>query len=104
MVVLATAANRDRTGRVGTWAGALTAALSRWTGQTEQVGQSPRQVLTRDQILEPVWGMDADGESNVLAVYIKYLRDKLDRPFGCTSLVTVRGLGYRWDPDDDPSL
>jgi two-component system, OmpR family, response regulator len=63
--------------------------------------RNPRQVLTRDQILERVWGMDADEESNVLAVYTKYLRDKLDRPFGCESLVTVRGLGYRWDPDDD---
>lgn len=62
--------------------------------------RNPRQVLTRDQILERVWGMDADDESNVLAVYTKYLRDKLDRPFGCASLVTVRGFGYRWDPDE----
>ena len=60
----------------------------------------PRQVLTRDQILAEVWGHPDQGDSNVVAVYVKYLRDKMDRPFGTRSLVTVRGHGYRWDPDD----
>ena len=62
--------------------------------------RNPRRVLTRDQILTAVWGVDEPGDSNVVAVYVKYLRDKLDRPFAATSLATVRGHGYRWDPDD----
>lgn len=61
---------------------------------------NPRQVLTREQLLDRVWGIrDPEDESNVVAVYVKYLRDKVDRPFGVRSLSTVRGLGYRWDPD-----
>ena len=66
--------------------------------------RNPRQVLTRDQLLERVWGQEDAAESNVVAVYVKYLRDKVDRPFGTTSLVTVRGHGYRWDPDDGAAL
>lgn len=62
--------------------------------------RNPRQVLTQDQILEHVWGIDDGGDSNLVTVYIKYLRDKVDRPFDVTSITTVRGLGYRWDPDD----
>lgn len=58
----------------------------------------PRQVLSREQLLDRVWGERAD-DSNIVAVYVKYLRDKVDRPFGARSLVTVRGAGYRWDPD-----
>lgn len=62
--------------------------------------RNPRQVLTREQLLDRVWGLhDAEDESNVVAVYVKYLRDKVDRPFDVASLSTVRGLGYRWDPD-----
>ena len=64
----------------------------------------PRQVLTRDQILAQVWGQADPADSNVVAVYVKYLRDKVDRPFGTRSLVTVRGHGYRWDPDDGTAL
>lgn len=62
--------------------------------------RNPRQVLTQDQILEQVWGIDDGGDSNLVTVYIKYLRDKVDRPFDVSSVMTVRGLGYRWDPDD----
>ena len=48
-------------------------------------------VLSRDQILERVWGLDCDGRSNVVEVYVRYLRQK----FGAESIETVRGLGYR---------
>lgn len=48
-------------------------------------------VLSRDQILERVWGPDSDGRSNVVEVYVRYLRQK----FGAESIETVRGLGYR---------
>lgn len=52
------------------------------------------QVLTRDAVVETVWGYDYDGESNVVDVYIRYLRAKVDLP-GQTPLIhTVRGVGY----------
>jgi two-component system, OmpR family, response regulator len=55
----------------------------------------PGEVLSRDYLLEQVWDMGYDNRSNVIAVYVNYLRDKVDRPFGATSLETVRGAGYR---------
>jgi len=59
----------------------------------------PRHVLTREQTYEAVWGYDFAGESNVLDVYIRYLRNKLDR-HGQPLIHTVRGVGYvlRDDP------
>jgi len=54
----------------------------------------PRQVLTREVIFDRVWGYDFGGESNVLDVYVRYLRKKLEMP-GETKLIhTVRGVGY----------
>jgi two-component system, OmpR family, response regulator len=55
----------------------------------------PGEVLSRDQLLEQAWDMGYDNRSNVIAVYVNYLRDKIDRPFGANSLETVRGAGYR---------
>lgn len=51
-------------------------------------------VLTRDQILNHVWGFDFFGDANVLDVYIKYLRNKIDYPYGSKLIQTVRGVGY----------
>ncbi|HIS93879.1 MAG TPA: response regulator transcription factor [Candidatus Alectryocaccomicrobium excrementavium] len=51
-------------------------------------------VLTRDQILEHVWGYDFMGETNVVDVYIRYLRAKIDDAFGVKLIHTVRGVGY----------
>jgi two-component system OmpR family response regulator len=59
------------------------------------------QVLTRRQLLAHVWDPAYAGDSNVLDVYVLYLRAKIDRPFGRASLQTVRGVGYRLR-DDDP--
>jgi two-component system, OmpR family, response regulator len=53
------------------------------------------QVLSRAQIIEHVWGYSYDGYSNVVDVYIKYLRDKIDRPYSTERIQTVRGAGYR---------
>jgi two-component system OmpR family response regulator len=53
------------------------------------------QVLTRTQILEHVWDFAYDGTSNIIDVYIRYLREKVDRPFGRHAIETVRGAGYR---------
>jgi len=55
----------------------------------------PRQVLTRTQITEHVWNFDFFSDSNVIDVYIGYLRRKIDRGFARPLLHTVRGVGYR---------
>ena len=55
----------------------------------------PGMVLTRDVLLEHAWDLAYDGDSNIVDVYVRYLREKIDRPFGRRSLETVRGLGYR---------
>lgn len=54
----------------------------------------PQQVLTRDQILENVWGEDFQGESNVIEVYIRYLRLKIEEEGQKRLIQTVRGVGY----------
>ncbi|MGB3693441.1 MAG: response regulator transcription factor [Spirulinaceae cyanobacterium] len=54
----------------------------------------PRQVLTRDQILERVWGYDFMGDSNIIEVYIRYLRLKLEAEGEKRLIQTVRGVGY----------
>lgn len=51
-------------------------------------------VMTREQILQSVWGYDYLGDTNVVDVYIRYLRTKIDNPFGYKHLQTVRGIGY----------
>jgi two-component system, OmpR family, response regulator len=55
----------------------------------------PGQVLSRYDLLEGAWDMDYENRSNVVDVYVGYLRDKIDRPFGLESIETVRGAGYR---------
>ncbi len=54
----------------------------------------PRQVLTRDQILERVWGYDFMGDSNIIEVYVRYLRIKLETLNEERLIQTVRGVGY----------
>jgi DNA-binding response OmpR family regulator len=54
----------------------------------------PRQVLTRDQILEKVWGYDFMGDSNIIEVYIRYLRLKLEENSEKRLIHTIRGVGY----------
>ena len=56
--------------------------------------RNKRTVLTRDQILEQVWGYDYTGDTNVVDVYIRYLRAKLDDRFQKKYIYTVRGVGY----------
>jgi two-component system OmpR family response regulator len=57
--------------------------------------RSPGQVLGHSQLLDAAWDIGHEYRSNVIEVYIRYLREKIDRPFGVRSLETVRGLGYR---------
>ena len=59
----------------------------------------PSQVLTQMQLLEAAWDLGYEQRSNVVEVYVRYLREKIDRPFGVESIETVRGAGYRLRPD-----
>jgi two-component system OmpR family response regulator len=55
----------------------------------------PDEVLSQYDLLEHAWDYDYENRSNVVEVYVRYLREKIDRPFGMRSLETVRGAGYR---------
>jgi len=57
----------------------------------------PGEALSREWLLEQAWDMAFEHRSNVVAVYVNYLREKIDRPFGTSCLQTVRGVGYRLD-------
>jgi two-component system OmpR family response regulator len=59
----------------------------------------PGQVLTQMQLLESAWDLGYEQRSNVVEVYVRYLREKIDRPFGVRSIETVRGAGYRLRKD-----
>lgn len=67
--------------------------------------RKPGRVLSRTELLDHVWDFSYDGDSNVIDVYVGYLRDKVDRPFGTRTIETVRGVGYRLhcDPPLDPN-
>ncbi len=60
----------------------------------EYLMSHPRQVLTRDQILEKVWGYDFMGDSNIIEVYVRYLRIKLESEGESRLIQTVRSVGY----------
>jgi len=87
------------------------AARRAWRGETE-LELSPKEfallelfmrrsgeALSRVQLLDGAWDMAFESRSNVVDVYVRYLREKIDRPFGRNSLETVRGVGYRLNPD-----
>jgi two-component system, OmpR family, response regulator len=65
----------------------------------ETLMRHPGQVLDRLQLLDHVWDGGYENRSNVIDVYIRYLREKVDRPFGVESIETVRGAGYRLRAD-----
>jgi two-component system, OmpR family, response regulator len=59
----------------------------------------PGQVLSQMQLLESAWDLGYEQRSNVVEVYVRYLREKIDRPFARRSIETVRGIGYRLRKD-----
>jgi two-component system OmpR family response regulator len=87
------------------------AAHRAWRGETELdlsakefallelFMRRPGAVLTRGRLLEGAWDIAFESRSNVVDVYVRYLREKIDRPFGCDSIETVRGVGYRMRAD-----
>ncbi|MEV0388439.1 response regulator transcription factor [Nonomuraea sp. NPDC050643] len=64
----------------------------------QELMRRPGEVLSRTHLIDHVWDFAYDGGSNVVDVYVRYLRDKVDRPFGRETIRTVRGAGYRLDP------
>ena len=61
----------------------------------ETLMRQPGQVFSQLQLLEAAWDLGYEQRSNVVEVYVRYLREKIDRPFGVRSIETVRGVGYR---------
>ncbi len=61
----------------------------------EALMSRPGEALTRFELLEQAWDDAYENRSNVIDVYMRYLRDKVDRPFGTAAIETVRGVGYR---------
>lgn len=59
----------------------------------------PGTVMSQSELLEAAWDLGYEARSNVVEVYVRYLREKIDRPFGVESIETVRGLGYRLRAD-----
>ncbi len=84
------------------WRGEVELELSsREFGLLELLMRRPGQALSRAQILSGGWDMAFESQSNIVDVYIRYLREKIDRPFGKTSIETVRGVGYRLRKEPD---
>jgi two-component system OmpR family response regulator len=82
------------------WRGDTPIVLSaREMALLETFMRRPGRVLSRGWLLEYAWPDHIVERSNVVEVYIRYLRDKVDRPFGVSSIETVRGVGYRLRPD-----
>ena len=53
------------------------------------------QIVSKREVLDNVWDADFEGDSNIVEVYVRHLRNKLDRPFGRAAIETLRGSGYR---------
>lgn len=82
------------------WRGEVELALSTTERALLEVFLRNRgQVLDREQLLALAWDDAQDRRSNVVDVYVRYLREKVDRPFGMHGIETVRGTGYRLRPD-----
>ena len=78
------------------WRGETEVALSaKEFALLETFMRRPGEVLSRYQLLEHAWDYEYENRSNVVDVYVRYLREKIDRPFDSESIETVRGAGYR---------
>ena len=78
------------------WRGDVEIELSaREFGLLETFIRNPGRVFSQFELLDAAWDLGYEQRSNVVEVYVGYLRQKIDRPFGVRSLETVRGLGYR---------
>ena len=76
------------------WDGSEIDLTSREFSLLQTLLENKNVVLSRDSLLEKVWGYDYMGETNVVDVYVRYLRNKIDNVFGQNLIQTVRGVGY----------
>jgi two-component system OmpR family response regulator len=84
----------------GVWRGEVEIRLStKEFTLLETLMRRPGIVFDRATLLEYAWDYGYENRSNVVDVYIRYLREKVDRPFGCATIETVRGTGYRLRSD-----
>jgi two-component system OmpR family response regulator len=84
----------------GCWRGDTPIALTaREFAVLELLVRRAGQVVPKSQILDGVWDFDFDGDPNIVEVYIRRLRRKIDEPFGRNAIQTMRRVGYRLDPD-----
>ena len=82
------------------WRGEAEIALSaKEFSLLEVFMRRPGEVLSRFQLLEHAWDYDYENRSNVVDVYVRYLRRKIDEPFGTGTIETIRGAGYRLKKD-----
>ena len=66
----------------------------------EYLARRATQTVRKRELLDEVWDFAFEDDSNIVEVYVGYLRRKIDVPFGRETLRTVRGVGYRLEPDD----
>jgi two-component system, OmpR family, response regulator len=65
----------------------------------EYLARRPREIVSRTRLLEHVWDGNYPGSTNIVDVYVGYLRKKLEQPFHRTLIRTVRGVGFVLDPE-----
>ena len=86
----------------GVWRGEVEISLSaREFALLQAFMRRPGEVLSRYALLEQVWDYEYENRSNVVDSYVRFLRRKIDRPFGADSIETVRGMGYRLRAGED---
>jgi DNA-binding response OmpR family regulator len=73
------------------------ALTSREFAVLEYLARRRGEVVSKSDVLGNVWDVDFDGDPNIVEVYIRHLRNKVDRPFGKAAIETLRGAGYRLD-------
>ncbi len=79
--------------------GAEVELTARETSLLEFLLRRKGEAVTKTAVLDNVWDDRFDGDPNIVEVYVRRLRNKLDRPFGREAITTVRGVGYRLEPD-----
>lgn len=80
-----------------TWAGTPIPLTKKEFDLLRYLMQHKGQAVTRDALLSDVWGYDYAGDTNVVDVYIRYLRHKIDEPFGVKTIHTIRAVGYMFN-------
>ncbi len=91
----------DTAGRSCRRGGVSIALTARELDLLVALGRRNGGTASKRELLAEVWGFDFDGDDNIVEVYVRYLRNKIDKPFGRASIETIRTIGYRL-VDDEP--